>query len=155
MNEIRGWAAMICMAALAVALLQFLVPGKGSQPAMRMVLGAFLVCAMLSPFRNGIPDFDFSAVYEEVDTGISDVVQEQFYEAAERNIRSVVAQTLYESGILCKNIELFMDTDGNNGIVINKVVVYLSAEDAARGEEIEADLEEVLGLETEVAAYGG
>ena len=67
----------------------------------------------------------------------------------------MVAGELYKMGIKCENVDLMMDTNEDSSIVINKVAVTLPAEYANRCAEAEAGLEKVLGLKTEVTAYGG
>lgn len=159
MSTIREWATVICMAALAASVLQYLSPGGGMERMLRFVLGAFLLCGILSPFGKGMPvlEFDLPASASVAQDGqqFKDAVDRQFYEAARNGISSVVAGELYKMGIKCENVDLMMDTNEDSSIVINKVAVTLPAEYANRCAEAEAGLEKVLGLKTEVTAYGG
>lgn len=159
MSAIREWATVICMAALAASILQYLSPSGGMERMLRFVLGAFLLCGILLPFGKGLPDLEFdiqaSASVSQDGQQFKDAVDRQFYEAAKNGITSVVAGDLYKMGIKCENVDLMMDTNEDNSIVINKVAVTLPAEFANRCAEAEAGLEKVLGLKTEVTAYGG
>ena len=47
MSEIREWASVICMSALAAALLQSLAPSGTMERMAKFVIGAFIICAPL------------------------------------------------------------------------------------------------------------
>ena len=52
MGAVREWSAAICLVALAAALLQGLVPNGSMERMVKLVLGAFVLCAMAMPLKN-------------------------------------------------------------------------------------------------------
>ena len=155
MNTVEQWAATICLAVLAAALVEYLTPGKQMQPVLRFVLGIFLLYAMVSPLREGLHSWDFSSQSIWTESRLPATVERQVREAVEQNLTASIAEALYASGIRVKNVAVEMDIAEDGGIEINQITVYLPSEEMARGAEIEAELEKTLGLETEVEPYGG
>ena len=52
MGAVREWSAAICLAALAAALLQGLAPSGAMERMVKLVLGAFVLCALAMPLKN-------------------------------------------------------------------------------------------------------
>lgn len=152
MNGIREWSAVLCMAALAAAIVQYLLPGGAMDKIVRLVLGAFLICSILIPLHKIIPELsmELSAVSQERDSrDFQDTVNAQICSAAGDSIRNLVITELADNQIQCKNVAVMMDTKEDGSIVISKVVVTLD-EDAERCAEVQARLEKKLELKTEV-----
>lgn len=159
MSGVREWASVICMAALAASLLQYLLPGGSMERVARMVLGAFVICSVLIPLQKTLPqlspDLSQAASGVRQNEEFRDTVDAQVQEAARGGIETIVRGELYKLGAECENVAVMMDTNEDGSISIIKVVVNLGRADAGRAGEVKAVLEKVLGLETEVAADGG
>lgn len=160
MKEIRQWTAVICFASLAAALFQNLLPHGGMERMGRFVIGAFLVCAMISPvakFTAGLSTASgsFSSSDEVSEAPVESAVNDQILTESQKSISNLVRAELARNGIQCKNVAVKMDTDASGCISIGKVTVELYGEDAARTAEAKEILEKELGLETEVTAHDG
>ena len=55
MSGIREWTTVICLAALVAAVLQSLVPNGSMERMAKFVIGAFVICALISPLSKMIP----------------------------------------------------------------------------------------------------
>ena len=157
MSAVQDWAAALCLAALAATLLQYLSPGGTMEKIFRLVLGAFVLCGLLSPFAETVP-----AIAESIpawsqagaESGFAQSVDDQILQAADASLRQVIVGELYSMGYPCENIEIFMDMTEDGRIVINKVAVTLRASTEECGEAA-GRLEKATGLKMEVTAYGG
>ena len=157
MSAVQDWAAALCLAALSAALLQYLSPGGTMEKIFRLVLGAFVLCGLLSPLAETVP-----AIAESIpawsqagaESGFAQSVDDQILQAADASLRQVIVGELYSMGYPCENIEIFMDMPEDGRIVINKVAVTLRASAEECG-EAPGRLEKATGLKMEVTAYGG
>lgn len=159
MNGVREWAAVICMAALAAAMLQSLAPGGSMERMARFVIGAFVICAMIAPISKALPQLRLGL--ERVSPGaredgrLNSTVKRQYRDAAEQSVKGLVAAEVGRMGIKCKNVQVIMDTDENGSISITKVVVTIGKESAAGRANVSSALQKTLGIQTEVVSDEG
>ena len=59
MNAIQQWTAGICLAVLALSLVQYLMPEGAMHKTAELAAGAFFLCAVLIPILQAVPDFSF------------------------------------------------------------------------------------------------
>lgn len=159
MSGVREWAVVICMSVLAAALIQYFSPGGSMEKMLRLILGAFFICAFLFPLGNTLPqmalEVQASAEPAQIPEEFAEEVDRQREEAVKSSLTSLVVKELFQIGINCENVVCNMDTNEDGSIVINKVVVTLPTEYKDRCEEVSTRLEKTLGMETEVTADGG
>jgi hypothetical protein len=154
MKEIRQWATIICLAALAAALLQSMIPNGTMERMARFVIGAFVICALIFPISKTIPklklNWQYNSQAESQNSGFQSTVEDQIRSAAQQSIANLVTAQLNSINIKCKNVTVSMDTDENGRISINKVIVVLKKRNAADCKRASASLEKTTGLKMEV-----
>ena len=159
MSAVREWASVICMAALAAALLQSLAPNGAMERMAKFVIGAFVICAVILPLSKAVPKFSLniksSTEGVSSNTEFGSTVDSQIKVAAHRSISNLITAQLKSMNVRCKNVTVNMDTDANGRISINKVIVTIGKENAADLQRVSASLEKTLGLKTEVITDGG
>ena len=149
MTAIREWATILALAALAGAMLELLAPSGAMEQMVRFVLGAFMICAVLTPLAGtgGAAEEELSEFQRQAD--------EQALAIAAGNIKYLAAEALEEEGVIPEKIEIFMDTSDKGSISFIRIIVCLSADDAEKKQDVAALLEEKLGLETEIRVGQG
>ncbi|XOQ44413.1 MAG: Stage III sporulation protein AF [Clostridium sp.] len=159
MSGIREWAMVICLAALSAAMLQSLVPSGSMERMAKFVIGAFIICALISPISRAAPQINAMLKTEgrpaEENKMLNSTVNEQFEEAARQSIIGLVQSELKRMGIFCKNVQVIMDTNDNGSISINKVIVTLDREEVSGHADVSSELEKTLGIKTEVVSDEG
>lgn len=158
MNGIREWTTVICLAAVSAAMLQSLVPNGSMERMAKFVIGAFVICALISPLSKALPQIgaalkDSGTVQES--TRLQSTVEEQTRSAAKASITNLVAAELSSIHMKCKNVDVVMDTNESGSISITKVIVVLDKENTAGCQKAAAWLEKELGLKMEVTADVG
>lgn len=153
MLDLQTWAIAICFTMLASVLLRMVCPEGNFTRLLRIILGVFVLCALVAPPR-GISGVEMEwGEYEE-----TMVQAEEFAgQAAERSqemmtasLESLIRQELIKNEISFKKVSVLMDTSEEGRIVIRQIQVTLSqGQDVERAESL---LKESLGLETEVTA---
>ncbi len=158
MDGVRQWALGICLTVLVNAVVQYLIPSGSMEKMLRLVLGAFVLCGILVPLVQVLPNIeweveDIPAAYEQAGD-FTESVDQQVLSQAEQNIRILVAQELQKRGVACENIAVFMDRNEDGSIRMDKVVVTLGKDGQNQAPGLAPDLENTLGIQTEVVIDG-
>ena len=63
MDEVRQWVFTICCGTLLCGVVSVLLPGKGTERLMSMILGLFMLCCFLLPagISLELPEIDLPA----------------------------------------------------------------------------------------------
>lgn len=157
MSAVKEWSAAICIAVLAAALLQNLVPSGSMERMIRFVIGAFVICVLIQPIASIVPKIDFNLqepASSSTPAHLQETVNAQLSDAAQQSIRNMVTAELGRIGIKCENVSVIMDTHEDGSISINKVVVTLAKGYGASCDTAAGQLEKVTGLKMEVTADG-
>lgn len=157
MGAVREWSTAICMAALAAALLQGLAPGGSMERMVKLVLGAFVLCALAVPLKNLGAQIAWTFPIEnrtEENTQLQSTVDNQMEAAARASIENLVAAELGRMDIKSEKVVVWMDTNADNSIGINRVEVTLAEGYGGDCARAQVNLRETLGLEVEVTAHG-
>lgn len=157
MGAVREWSAAICLVALAAALLQGLAPNGSMERMVKLVLGAFVLCAMAMPLKNLGVQIAWNFPIEEhtqENTQLQSTVETQMETAARSSIENLVAAELSKMDVKSEKVVVRMDTNADNSIGINRVEVTLAEGYGGDCARAQARLRETLGLEVEVTAHG-
>lgn len=149
---------IICLAALASSLLEFISPSGAMEKMVKYVLGAFLLVAIITPIATFSPVFNLNGGGQSADTGqsgFSDTVQNQYNTAVEDRMKTLVQSQLSEISIRNANVSIMMDTNKDNCISITKIIIDLPNQYTDRQEEVRATVEKNLGIKTEVKVQTG
>ncbi len=157
MSAVREWSTVICLAALAAALLQSLVPNGSMERMAKFVIGAFFICVIILPLSKAVPQMKLrlnrssSSVQND---RLETTVESQIRSESQKSISNLVTAELSRIHIKCKNVHVDMDTDANGSISITKVTVTLGKKYAAQCQTAADYLEKELGIKTEVVSDG-
>lgn len=157
MSAVREWSAAICMAVLAAAMLQSLVPGGSMERMTKFVIGAFVICAIIAPISKIVPQIsadlqDYGQA--QPNTQLQSTVDNQISSAAQESIYNLVVAELSRIDVKCENVAVIMNAREDGRISINKVVVKLAKGYSAECQKASDYLQKELGLKTEVTADG-
>ena len=145
-------------------MIDLILPSGKMEKSLRMVLGIFLIASLLSPFSDGIPKFKIKFEKLEDKTTQTDKfmaqLDKQFESLAEDNLKNIIKDILKDLGIKNEKIEIFMDTNKDNCISINKCRIHIpkgtkklqngSAITSSEILEVEKEIEKKLSIKTEV-----
>lgn len=154
MSGVKEWATVICLAALSAAMLQSLVPTGSMERMSKFVIGAFIICALISPLSKAVPQIraglETNNRPAQENKRLNSTVDRQFKDAARESITGLVQAELKQMGINCKNVQVIMDTDETGSISINKVIVTIEGKAGSGRAGVSSALEKTLGIQTEV-----
>ena len=158
MNSVKEWSSAICMAAIAAAMLQSLVPNGSMERMVKFVIGAFVILALIQPISKIVPQINVDLqenTKSSANSQLEGTVKNQMSDAAQDSIKNLVITELNNLNIKCKNVNAIMDTNEDGSISINKVVVILAKGYDGECKKASDHLEKTLGLKMEVTADGG
>lgn len=156
MGLVKEWSSLICLASMASIIFELILPPGKMEKMMRMVLGVFMVCIIISPFADRKNRWDLNI--KKISSGYVDKENIKFIEKingqieylAQENVRRVVVGFLKDNNIKYEKIEIFMDTDEDRNISIIKCRIYLNKSDFNLKEKVRGDVEKKLKIKAEV-----
>ncbi len=154
MNSVQSWISVICISAIACTMLEFMTPDGRMEKIVRLVFGAFMVIAIISPLIDTVSNIDISINNKKSilksENNFSDKIYEQSLDVAGKNIRKVVMDELKVMDIKSKKIDVIMDKQDKDCISISKVKIYIDNMKPVEKEEVRKRLKDKLDIDIEV-----
>ena len=153
MAEVGRWVFTICCGAALCGVVSVLLPSKGMEKLMRMVLGLFMLCCF--PLPAGLeldlaelePPEAASAMEEAAQRATHHFLQDTLSRSQEE-LRRLAGKELEESGINEKDIQIYIEADGpreGSGLAFT-VELVLHRQLQERQQELLPRLEQALGI---------
>lgn len=119
MAEVDRWVFTICCGAVLCGAVSVLLPGRGMERLMRMVLGLFMLCCLLLPIgtRFSLPELTPEAAVSVVDDTAGEVTDFFLQDTLERSreqLRRQAAEELREYGINEEDIQIYIEAKGTD-----------------------------------------
>lgn len=153
MDEVGRWVFTICCGAALCGVVSVLLPSKGMEKLMRMVLGLFMLCCFLLPAGLELdlaelePPEAASAMEEAAQRATHHFLQDTLSRSQEE-LRRLAGKELEESGINEKDIQIYIEADGpreGSGLAFT-VELVLPRQLQERQQQLLPRLEQALGI---------
>lgn len=154
MSALKSWTMVICSVSVICTIIEVLVPNGKMEKVFRLVVGAFMLCAILVPFNTTLHNIKFDNKKNE--SFISDkskfknTVENQTKKSIQKNMKTIIENFLGSKSVKAEKINIIMDTKQDNCISIKKIEVFLSRGDESKKDIIKKDLEHKLEIKTDV-----
>lgn len=153
MNVIRTWGTGVAAACIIGGVVSFLKPKKGVGKVLSIMLGAFFIAVIISPFcgrnrikiSNDLSDISYNTLNYD---SFSDYMKSSQLTAAADEVKKQIADLLKKNKIGYKDIEVSMNIDKTDSIVIREVSVEV--EDKAEIGKAYSIIKNKLSLEASV-----
>ncbi|MDQ5983672.1 MAG: hypothetical protein RUMPE_00696 [Eubacteriales bacterium SKADARSKE-1] len=160
MMAIKQWTLAVTFSAIACTILETLSPNGKFEKIIRLVLGAFMLCAVLFPLKTTIRSINFNldknnSSIDSTKNNLKNKINDETQVNAEENVKKMIVKTLKEKNIEVKKINVFMDMKEDNCISINKVEIHLNENDKEKKEEVIKLIEKTFGIKTVVSLGSG
>ncbi len=142
MNGLKEAVLAICFCAIAVGVIEMLIPKNKYKAQMRLITGTVLMLSLLTPFISGI-DLDLQPAQGKAVLD-SEILEKSAAASAKEQIRVI----LYDHDITYAKIVINTDTNADNRIVINEAQLFLNKGDIDRAVFAAKEIEEQLGIKT-------
>lgn len=145
----------ICLVSIVCTLLEILFPQGKMEKIFKVVLGAFMLCALLIPLKNTLKSINFDAKKNENfikdEYKLKSTVDKQVKTSAKEKLQATIEKILAAKGVKPEKINIFMDTSADNSISIKKIEVFLPKGDENSLVNVKNELEKILELKVDVA----
>ncbi|MBR7092984.1 MAG: hypothetical protein IKI50_07380 [Clostridia bacterium] len=153
MDWIRGWAAVVCAAALLCAVWKYLMPEGTPARTFRLLVAAFFLCCCLYPLQKtaefSLPSFETPPPTNE--QLLLRRVVEQLAQQVRLRTEEIVGQALEAQHIKSKKTQVTVDTDAHGGIYIKRIEVWIDRSQRSKAVTARQLLLEL--LETDVLVH--
>ena len=151
-NELEGvshWALGVCICSVTACIVEILVSDTRLEKNVRLVLGAFMLCAVIFPLGSLFSDMTLPDVSGDIcsDTSLSDNLSGQREEYINSALEELVIKKLSEKGITPKGIEVKTDIDDEMSISIITAEITLDKKDSKRAAEVSRFIKNETGIE--------
>lgn len=153
MSGVQEWIGVICISAIACTMLEFMAPNGKMEKIVRIVFGAFMIIAIISPLVDTAINVNFKLDNKDLNKASSNFNQkicDQSIELASNNIKKIVEDELNRMNLKSKKIDVIMDKEDKDCISISKVKIYIDNSMLKNKEEVRNKLKEKLNLNIEV-----
>jgi len=134
----------VCAGALICSLLSAFVP-EGTKKTVALVIGAFMVCCLISPITSAISSIDFDAEpvdYSENQVSTSDEAYANVViKQAQQNLEQSLTDLLAQNNIKISECKIVLAKSQSNSIIIGDISIYMSNEYKSRKDKIGQSLE--------------
>ncbi|MDR0314833.1 MAG: stage III sporulation protein AF [Oscillospiraceae bacterium] len=134
MDVLKDWVLCITLSSLVGAVVYAFTPKGNMQKAIRVIVGVFFICALLTPFINGreieidFKEFEIDAK-SKYDKALSKNIDDYMLDITKQSVENEVLTILNDNEIYSGQILLDMDIDDENSIFIKMMTIYLTGSD--------------------------
>lgn len=148
MEGIDNWAIAVTVCAIVVCIAELLISDTALEKTIRLVLGAFMLCAVLIPLGGVINDFSADSLSigkpsEVLPQDINSLREKYLSE----QIAALAETTLASHDIKPSKVSAIIDKDENNSITRISAEVSLKDTDAKKAPKVSSILKDELGIE--------
>ena len=160
MDTVRQWAMSLCMAAVAGAAAQIILPEGSLQKVFKVAFSVFFLCCLFSPvlaeveleniLSGEISSTETASLSEELESRMNSQIIEDF----SASLEDMAEKALLNIGILGAKAKADINITEDGGILINRLLVTVPQDVAGRAGEIESAIWDALSIVPEVETAG-
>ncbi len=129
MSSIAALIGTVCVVSIVVSLLGIISPNGMTEKTLNLVIGVFIICAMLIPVKSFFTDFDFKLDFAKKSEAVSSQAQQAYNKAVVDECRNRLEGSLLS--ILKNNdfdvnkVEIKLDKKEDGGIYVSRIYIYI------------------------------
>lgn len=150
MDELRKYAALLCIAAAAAIVAKNLVPSEKFEKILRFLIGVFMLFMVISPLKSlgeELLDIEIPEISYENYESISESSSKLF----ESKIKEKLTSELENIGVIAQNIEINANFNEEGVIILDGFSIIIDTSYKNRADEIRALSLKLIGTEPEIS----
>ena len=150
MDILKSCILSVCFAAVAVGIIEAMLPSGSFKRQMRLLTGALLIISLLTPLKlmQNISPPEFSAKSEEYSPN------EQLQSAAASSAKEQISAILRQYEIEHAKITVYTNIGADNCIELTKAVVAVNKSDIDKASRAAKSAENTMGVAVEIEDLG-
>ncbi len=133
MNGLNTVVLSACAAALIGSLASSFITEGGTKKIFTLVMGAFMVCAMLVPAVNAVkhiqPSLESYPSHSELTATADEAYQENLIAQTRSNLEQTLTALLNQNGIEPRSVSIILSETDERSIMIASVSIYIDESD--------------------------
>mgnify|MGYP004639953559 CR=1 FL=1 len=130
----------VCGGALVCSLLSAFVPEGATKKTVALVIGAFMVCCLISPLSSAISSIKIDTqLPTEIESEIStsdEAYSNLVIKQAEENLEQSLTDILLQNNIRISDCKIVLAKSQSDSIIIGDISIYMSNEYKSQNEKI-------------------
>lgn len=154
MKNLFSVVIIICAASLICTLLSTFITDGSTKKIVNLVLGAFIICSLISPIISAFSSVDVNlSEYETSDNVISsndEAYSNEVLRQTQINLENSAKDILLQNGIIINSCKIILANEDENRIIISSISIYISEENSGRTQNIQEIIKDNFGINPNV-----
>lgn len=154
MKSLFSVVIVICAASLICTLISTFITDGSTKKIVNLVLGAFIVCSLISPVMSAFSSVDVNlSEYETSDSIISsndEAYSNEVLKQTQTNIENSAKDILLQNGISINSCKIILANEDENRIIISSVSIYINKENSGHSQRIQEIIKDNFGINPNV-----
>ena len=143
-----------CAASVICSLLSQFISDGGMKRVLSLVMGAFMICAMLLPVSKALvsfrPDPEKYQGFDELTATADEAFSAQVVKQTEKNLEQTLCALLEQNGITPRDCRSILAESENSGIIISQISIYIDQSDSLNADTVTALVRQHFGMSPRV-----
>lgn len=154
MKSLFSVVIVICAASLICTLISTFITDGSTKKIVNLVLGAFIVCSLISPVMSALSSVDVNlSEYETSDSIISsndEAYSNEVLKQTQTNLENSAKDILLQNGISINSCKIILANEDENRIIISSVSIYINKENSGHSQRIQEIIKDNFGINPNV-----
>ena len=143
-----------CAASVICSLLSQFISDGGMKRVLSLVMGAFMICAMLLPVSKALvsfrPDPEKYQGFDELTATADEAFSAQVVKQTQKNLEQTLCALLEQNGITPRDCRIILAESENSGIIISQISIYIDQSDSLNADTVTALVRQHFGMSPRV-----
>ena len=139
-----------CAASVICSLLSQFISDGGIKRVLSLVMGAFMICAMLLPVTKALasfrPETEASPGFDELTATADEAFSAQVVKQTEKNLEQTLCALLEQNGVTPRDCRIVLAESENSGIIISQISIYIDQSDSLSADTVTALVRQHFGM---------
>lgn len=154
MKSLFSVVIVICTASLICTLISTFITDGSTKKIVNLVLGAFIVCSLISPVMSAFSSVDVNlSEYETSDSIISsndEAYSNEVLKQTQTNLENSAKDILLQNRISINSCKIILANEDENRIIISSVSIYINKENSGHSQRIQEIIKDNFGINPNV-----
>lgn len=154
MKSLFSVVIVICAASLICTLISTFITDGSTKKIVNLVLGAFIVCSLISPVMSAFSSVDVNLSENETSDSIissnDEAYSNEVLKQTQTNLENSAKDILLQNGISINSCKIILANEDENRIIISSVSIYINKENSGHSQRIQEIIKDNFGINPNV-----
>lgn len=154
MKSLFSVVIVICAASLICTLISTFITDGSTKKIVNLVLGAFIVCSLISPVMSAFSSVDVNLSENETSDSIissnDEAYSNEVLKQTQTNLENSAKDILLQNRISINSCKIILANEDENRIIISSVSIYINKENSGHSQRIQEIIKDNFGINPNV-----